>query len=221
MDYKILIVEDDDLLRLGIKSMLEQKYKVVEATDAHKAIEQLEEHNFHLIITDIMMPGGNGDILLKYLKDNNLFIDTYVLSAVGEEKFIIDAYKLNIIDYIVKPVNFEILDKKVVNLFKSKYKFTDEDIILDKKEYIVQIKNRRYELTEKEFEIVQLLTSFPKTVFSKYDLLNEVWYGNMKMSEKIVEVTISNLRTKLDEDKDLIKTKRGQGYYYEAQENRK
>ncbi|MFV0288712.1 MAG: helix-turn-helix domain-containing protein [Mycoplasmatales bacterium] len=51
--------------------------------------------------------------------------------------------------------------------------------------------------------------------------MNEVWYGNMKMSEKIVEVTISNLRTKLDEDKDLIKTKRGHGYYYEAQENRK
>ncbi len=217
MELKILLVEDDNLLRLGVKTLLEDEYIVDEATNSQEAIELLEEHNYHLILTDMLMPKGNGDELLKYLVSQNQFIDIIVISALSSDEEILKAYDLNVIDYIVKPINFDILKKKIQNLFQTKYNYSSNDIVLNKKEYIISIKGRKYELTEKEFEIVNLLVSFPNQLFSKYDLLNEVWYGNMRMSEKIVEATISKLRTKLGKDNNIIKTKRGQGYYYEKE----
>lgn len=215
MEYRILVVEDDDLLRLGVKTLLNEYYKVDEATNSEEAIELLEEHSYHLILTDMMMPGGNGDKLLKYLLNEKTFIDVIVLSALSSDKEILEAYELNIIDYMVKPINFDILKIKIKNLFKNKYNYDEKEIILNKKEYSISIKGNKYELTEKEYEIIDLLVSFPNQMFSKYDMLNELWYGNMRMSEKIVEATISKLRNKLGDDKDIIKTKRGQGYYYE------
>ncbi len=217
MEFKILLVEDDNLLRLGVKTLLEDDYVVDEATNSQEAINLIEEHNYHLILTDMLMPKGNGDELLKYLVTKNQFIDIIVISALSSDEEILKAYDLNVIDYIVKPVNFDILKKKIQNLFQTKYNYSSNDIVLNKKEYIISIKGRKYELTEKEFEIVNLLVSFPNQLFSKYDLLNEIWYGNMRMSEKIVEATISKLRTKLDKDNNIIKTKRGQGYYYEKE----
>ncbi len=217
MEYKILLVEDDDLLRLGVKTLLEEDYIIHEATNSQKAIELIEEHNYHLILTDMLMPKGNGEELLKYLVAQNLFIDIIVISALSSDEEILKAYDLNVIDYIVKPINFDILKKKVQNLFQTKYNYKSKAIILNKKEYSISINGNKYELTEKEFEIINLLVSFPNQLFSKYDLLNEVWYGNMRMSEKIVEATISKLRNKLGEDNKIIKTKRGQGYYYEKE----
>ncbi len=217
MEFKILLVEDDDLLRLGVKTLLEEDYIIDEATNSQEAIELIEEHNYHLILTDMLMPKGNGDELLKYLVLQNQFIDIIVLSALSSDEEILKAYDLNVIDYIVKPINFDILKKKVQNLFQTKYNYNSNNIVLNKKEYSISIKGKKYELTEKEFEIINLLVSFPNQLFSKYDLLNEIWYGNMRMSEKIVEATISKLRTKLGEDNKIIKTKRGQGYYYEKE----
>ncbi len=217
MEFKILLVEDDDLLRLGVKTLLEEDYLVDEATNSQDAIDLIEEHNYHLILTDMLMPKGNGEELLKYLVLQNQFIDIIVISALSSDEEILKAYDLNVIDYIVKPVNFDILKKKVQNLFQTKYNYNSNNIVLNKKEYSISIKGNKYELTEKEFEIINLLVSFPNQLFSKYDLLNEIWYGNMRMSEKIVEATISKLRTKLGDDNKIIKTKRGQGYYYEKE----
>ncbi len=217
MEFKILLVEDDDLLRLGVKTLLEEDYLVDEATNSQDAIDLIEEHNYHLILTDMLMPKGNGEELLKYLVLQNQFIDIIVISALSSDEEILKAYDLNVIDYIVKPVNFDILKKKVQNLFQTKYNYNSNNIVLNKKEYSISIKGNKYELTEKEFEIINLLVSFPNQLFSKYDLLNEIWYGNMRMSEKIVEATISKLRTKLGDDNQIIKTKRGQGYYYEKE----
>ncbi len=217
MEFKILLVEDDDLLRLGVKTLLEEDYLVDEATNSQDAIDLIEEHNYHLILTDMLMPKGNGEELLKYLVSQNQFIDIIVISALSSDEEILKAYNLNVIDYIVKPINFDILKKKVQNLFQTKYNYNSNNIVLNKKEYSISIKGNKYELTEKEFEIINLLVSFPNQLFSKYDLLNEVWYGNMRMSEKIVEATISKLRTKLGDDNQIIKTKRGQGYYYEKE----
>ncbi len=216
---KILVVEDDNLLRLGIKTLLENDYKVDEAKNAQEAIDLLQDYTYHLIITDMMMPGGNGDELLKYLQNENIMIDVFAISAISDDEKILSTYDLNVIDYIVKPINYEILKKKIDNLFKNKYGYTKEEVLLNKKENSLIIDSEKHEFTEKEFELLELLISFPNNVFSKYDLLNELWYGNMQMSDKIVEATISNIRNKLKGHKDLIKTKRGQGYYYEKKEN--
>ncbi len=217
MEFRILLVEDDNLLRLGVKTLLEEDYVIDEAKNSQEAIELIEEHNYHLILTDMLMPNGNGDELLKYLVVQNQLIDIIVISALSSDEEILKAYDLNVIDYIVKPINFDILKKKIQNLFQTKYNYNTNDIVLNKKEYTITIKGNKYELTEKEFEIINLLVSFPNQLFSKYDLLNEIWYGNMRMSEKIVEATISKLRTKLGDDNKFIKTKRGQGYYYEKE----
>lgn len=216
MEYKILVVEDDAILRLGLKTLLENKYIVKGVRNSEEAIEIIEEENFHLILTDIMMDGGNVHNLLKYLKENDISIDTFVITSLDDEKEMIKLYKMEILDYIIKPVNFEILEMKIANHFKNKYtKHKSEGIVLNKKEITITIRNKKYRLSEKEYNLLNLLITFPNQIFSKYDLLNEIWFGNMNMSEKVVEVTISNLRNKLGKDKEIIKTQRGQGYYYE------
>lgn len=216
MKKKILIVEDDHLLRLGLKVFLEKEgYEVVETTSGNKAMEILDEHSFHLIITDIMMDDGDGVSLLKYIVNQNITIPVIVLSALGSEKDQLVGYNLNVLDYLVKPINYEILGLKLSKYFSLTASDQDDEIYLDNDTYCLKIHGETIKLTQKEFELLSLLMQFPSKIFSKYDLINEVWYGNMNMSEKIVEVTILNIRKKLGEHATMLKTHRGLGYSYE------
>lgn len=217
MKKKILIVEDDNLLRLGLRVFLENEgYEVVEAVSGNKAIELVEEHSFHLIITDIMMADGDGISLLKFMVNQNISIPVVVLSALGSENDQLVGYNLNVLDYLVKPINYEILSFKLNKYFQLSTGVGDEEIYLDNDTYSLRIYEQTIKLTQKEFELLSLLMQFPKKIFSKYDLINEIWYGNMNMSEKIVEVTILNIRKKLGEHATLLKTHRGLGYSYEG-----
>ncbi len=217
MKKKILIVEDDQLLRLGLRVFLENEgYEVVETTSGNKAIEVVEEHTFHLIITDIMMEDGDGISLLKYLVNQNITIPVVVLSALGSENDQLVGYNLNVLDYLVKPINYEILSFKLNKYFELSNATNDDDVYLDSDTYSLLLYGETIKLTQKEFELLSLLMQFPTKIFSKYDLINEVWYGNMNMSEKIVEVTILNIRKKLGDYSTMLKTHRGQGYSYEG-----
>lgn len=217
MKKKILIVEDDQLLRLGLRVFLENEgYEVVEATSGNKAIEVLEEHVFHLIITDIMMEDGDGISLLKYLVNYEVTIPVVVLSALGSEHDQLVGYNLNVLDYLVKPINYEILGFKLNKYFAISHTGDDDEIFLDSDTYSLRLYGEVIKLTQKEYELLSLLMQFPTRIFSKYDLINEVWYGNMNMSEKIVEVTILNIRKKLGEHSTILQTHRGQGYSYEG-----
>ncbi len=216
MTKKILIVEDDQLLRLGLKVFLENEgYEVVETSSGNKAIEIIEEHSFHLIMTDIMMDDGDGISLLKYLVNQSIKTPVVVLSALGSETDQLAGYNLNVLDYLIKPINYEILSFKLHKYFEITTEKNDEEIYLDSDTYSLQLFGDAVKLTQKEFELLSLLMQFPSKIFSKYDLINEIWYGNMNMSEKIVEVTILNIRKKLGDHSDLLKTHRGLGYSYE------
>lgn len=217
MKKKILIVEDDNLLRLGLKVFLENEgYEVVEAVSGNKAIEVIEEHSFHLIITDIMMDDGDGISVLKFLVNQNINIPVVVLSALGSDTDQLIGYNLNVLDYLVKPINYDILSFKLQKYFEISNGGEIDNIHLDSDTYSLNIYGEVIKLTQKEFELLSLLMQFPSKIFSKYDLINEVWYGNMNMSEKIVEVTILNIRKKLGEHATLLKTHRGLGYSYEG-----
>ncbi len=216
MQKKILIVEDDNLLRLGLKIFLEKEgYAVVEAVSGNKAMEILDEHSFHLIITDIMMDDGDGISLLKYLVNSSSQIPVIALSALGSEKDQLIGYNLNALDYLVKPINYDILSIKLQKYFSLTGADAQDEIALDSDTYSLNIYGETIKLTQKEFELLSLLMQFPNKIFSKYDLINEIWYGNMNMSEKIVEVTILNIRKKLGDHATILKTHRGLGYSYE------
>lgn len=218
MNEKILIVEDDNLLRLGLKVFLEKEgYSVVEATSGNQAIEILDEHSFHLVITDIMMDDGDGISVLKYIYNQELQIPVVVLSALGGDTDQIVGYNLNVLDYLVKPINYDILRLKLQKYFELTIDKSDEEIYLDGDTYSLYVYGEQIKFTQKEFELLGQLMQFPKKIFSKYDLINEVWYGNMNMSEKIVEVTILNIRKKLGDNSSLLKTHRGLGYSYERE----
>lgn len=213
---RILICEDDDILRLGIKTLL-SKFNVVveEARNGSEAIELLEEKSYHLVITDIMMPEVDGFGVVKYIKDHNLNPAIICISAMNDERTMLNMYDLNIIEYITKPINLNILEKKL-NVYFNIFDIEDkDDIEFNYQTNKVLVFGDEIDLTKKEFELLELLYSFSPQIFSKYDLLNEIWYGNMNMSEKIVEVTILNIRKKLKDHKDIIKTHRNLGYSFE------
>lgn len=213
---RILICEDDEILRLGIKTIL-SKFDVLvdEAANGNEAIEFLEEKSYHFIITDIMMPEVDGFGVVRYIKQHNLNPAIICISAMNDERTMLNMYDLNVIEYLTKPINLNILEKKLevyFNIFEIQDKSEFEFNYQTNK---VRIYDEEIELTKKEFELLELLYSFSPQIFSKYDLLNEIWYGNMNMSEKIVEVTILNIRKKLKDHKDLIKTHRNLGYSFE------
>ncbi len=83
----------------------------------------------------------------------------------------------------------------------------------------VLIDGEKISLSKMEYNLLELLHSFPNTIFSKYDLINELWYGNFNMSEKIVEVTVLRLRKQLGSNRNLIITHRGLGYSYAETNN--
>lgn len=118
----ILFVEDNDELRHFLSYMLSTHYKVTCAESAEKALDILKEHSFDLIISDIMMPGMNGDALCKYLKTHieTSHIPVILLTAKADKNSIVNGLDTGADDYITKPFDIDVLTLKIRNMFASR-----------------------------------------------------------------------------------------------------
>jgi len=212
---KVLIIEDEHVLNEMLAMTLKNAgIEVEQAYSGNEAVRLLEIKKYHLVITDLMMPDGDGFYVISEMKKREIDTPIVVLSAVEDDDTKLDAYSKDIFDYITKPIQPEIVTKKVENILNVFYK-EDEAIKIVPRDHKVYIDGVNRTITLKEFEVFNLLYSFPGRIFSKYDLINEVWYENMGMSEKIVEVNILNIRRKLGKYSTRLKTYRNMGYSYE------
>jgi DNA-binding response OmpR family regulator len=214
---KVLVIEDEHILNEMLAVTLRNAgLEVEQAYSGEEAVRTLEIKKFHLVITDLMMPNGDGFYVIGEMKKREIETPVVVVSAVEDDDTKLDAYSKDIFDYITKPIQPEIVTKKIENILSVFYK-EDESIKIVPRDHKVYVDGKDIKLTLKEFEVFNLLYSFPDRVFSKYDLINEVWYENMGMSEKIVEVNILNIRRKLGKYSTRIKTYRSMGYSYEEE----
>lgn len=229
MDKKILVVDDEKSIADIIKFNLEKEgFNVVLAYDGQEAIDKVYDENPDLIILDVMLPKKDGFQVLKEIR-RNFKIPVLMLTAKEEEVDKILGLELGADDYITKPFSIrELIARVKANI--RRVEFSKEDLSADSGDILevggLTINFTKYEikkneqvidLTLREFELLKFLALNAEQVFTREQLLEEVWgyeyYGDIRT----VDVTIRRLREKI-EDKNgkykYILTKRGVGYYF-------
>lgn len=228
MNNKILIVDDELAISEIIKYNLENSgFEAELAEDGIQCLEKLEESEFDLVILDVMMPKLDGFGALKEIRKNSK-IPVIMLTAKEDEVDKILGLELGADDYVVKPFSMrELIARVKANLRRLDFESESQeaaaemlekgDLLIDLNKYEVKKKGKVVELTLREFELLKFLASSEEQIFSREELLEQVWgyeyYGDIRT----VDVTVRRLREKI-EDKDgefrYILTKRGVGYYF-------
>ncbi|NLW22747.1 MAG: response regulator transcription factor [Tissierellia bacterium] len=228
MDKKILVVDDEKSIADIVKFNLENEgYKVELAYDGEEAMDKVYEVLPDLVILDIMMPKKDGFQVLKEIR-REFKIPVLMLTAKEEEVDKVLGLELGADDYITKPFSMrELIARVKANIRRVEFSNGDlsnnddvliiNDLYIDLNKYEVRKRGQVIDLTLREFELLKFLASNVEQVFTREQLLEEVWgyeyYGDIRT----VDVTIRRLREKI-EDKDgeykYIMTKRGVGYYF-------
>lgn len=216
---KILVVDDEELIRDVIKEYLEaNNYIVEEASNGIEALEKLENNKYDLLILDIMMKELDGFSMLDRL-DKSKMIPTIVLSARGEEYDKLHGFDLGIDDYLTKPFSPKelvarvkaILNRSSKNL-PTLYKYKTLEINFSA--HTVKIDNKLINLTPKEFEILSYLIKNKNIAISREQLLSKLWGYDFFGDDRTIDTHIKLLRNNLEKYRDLIETVRGIGYKF-------
>lgn len=220
---RILVIEDEESLREILKYNLDRNnFETVCAEDANEALLYLEELVPDLILLDLMLPGLKGGQFLKIVKDNPKYasIPVIVVSAKNSEEEIITALESGAEDFITKPFNIKILLAKVKVIIKRSLRSETKivvykDIELDSTLRSVKVGGEEINLTHKEFELLHLLITNPKRVFTRNQLLSNIWGYDSDIYTRTVDSHISSLRKKLKSSGNVIKSLPKIGYKVE------
>ena len=214
----LLIVEDDDNIRLLLEARLKTRYGVVTADCAEKAFEVLEKENADLIITDIMMPQTDGYDFVATLRSHGNAIPVIMLTAKDAMTDKGKGFSVGCDDYMTKPVNFEELIWRIDALLR-RYKIANEgkisigEVSLDANAFTVTAGGKTEELPTKEFRLLFLLLSYPDRIFTKDQILDKVWGYSSESDETTVRTHINRLRNRFENCAEFeITTIRGIGY---------
>ncbi len=217
--FRILVVEDDKNLRKLITTYLKKnEYITYEATNGLEALDIMDTNYIDLIISDIMMKEMDGYELTKSLRDANYTIPILLVTAkstIADKK---EGFLLGADDYMVKPINMEELLLRVKVLLKranaaNEQKLIIGNLIIDYKQMSVLYKGKNYQLAQKEFQLLYKLLSTPDTIFTRQELIEEIWGLDSESDFRTVDVHIKRIREKLNDVKEFeIVTIRGIGY---------
>ncbi|WP_411168266.1 response regulator transcription factor [Clostridium sp. MB05] len=215
----ILIVEDDKNLRRLMEVFLKQNgYEVFLAQDGEKAIEIFEDKHIDLIVCDIMMPKVNGYQLVKDLRNSNYDLPILMVTAKETIEDKRKGFLVGVDDYMVKPIDLDEMILRVKALLRrakisNEHKLIIGDVILDNSSLTVTRNNKVIDLAKKEFYLLFKLLSYPKQIFTRNQLMEEIWGVDIESDERTVDVHIKRIREKLsDFDEFKIVTVRGLGY---------
>ena len=228
MEKKILIVDDEKPIVDVLKFNLEKDgYKTIEAYDGEQAVEMALTAKPDLIILDVMLPKMDGFTVCKKIRQK-LTCPIIMLTAKEEVVDKIIGLELGADDYMTKPFSVRELTARVkANLRKhvlpedtQNEAGADElkikDLVLDVEKYVVVKKGKIIDLTMKEFEVIKLLATHAGQVFTREQILKNVWGYDYYGDVRSVDVTIRRIREKIEDNTSepkYIITKRGIGYY--------
>lgn len=218
----ILIVDDEELIVKGLKHSLEQYgFQVYAAYDGKQALEVVNLQQLDFIILDIMLPEIDGITLCRKIREKK---DIPIIMLTAKDDFIdkVLGLELGADDYVTKPFNTRELIARINAVHRRYIKKHEEDEVIEIGNLRVNISARTVTkdehdiaLTVKEFDLLKALLKNPGRVFTRENLFDVVWNESI-FDTRTVDVHISNLREKIEEDPakpELIKTKWGVGYY--------
>lgn len=217
--FNILVVEDDKNTRKLLSAILSNNgYNVITATDGEDALSVLEHSHVDLMVIDVMMPKMDGYELTATLRDAGSQIPMLMLSAKQQVADIKQGFLVGIDDYLTKPFDFEELLLRIKALLRrskivNEHRLTVGNTVLDYKSYTVITPESTETLPQKEFLLLFKLLSYPNVVFTRLQLMDEIWGMDAESDEHTVNVHINRLRTRFAGNKDFqIVTLRGLGY---------
>ena len=215
---KILVAEDNNHIRKLICKNLELSgYDTIPAEDGDVAYNIFMNEHIDLIVTDIMMPKTDGITLAKEIRDINSEIPIIMLTALDSFNDKEKGFSSGADDYIVKPVNMKELVLRI-KAHLRRYKIISENffkhkgVYLDFNELKCTIDNKVVELTTKEFLLLYKLSASNGRIFTREQLMNELWGFDSESYERTVDTHIKKLRTKIKTNDLEIITVRGLGY---------
>ena len=217
--FNILVVEDDKNLRKLITTYLQRnKYNTYEATNGEEALNVLDQSYIDLIVSDIMMPKMDGYELIKSLREAKYDVPILIITAKSEIEDKKEGFLLGADDYMVKPIDIEEMLLRIQVLLRrsksaSEKKIQIGDLLLNYNQLSVIKKDKVYNLAQKEFYLLYKLLSTPNTIFTRQELIEEVWGLESDSDYRTVDVHIKRIREKLSDIKEFeILTIRGIGY---------
>lgn len=218
--FQILIVEDDASLRKLMHAALKQHgYEPYTAEDGEKALDLLEKTNIDLVISDIMMPNMDGYELTEQLRRANYNIPILLVTAKETFEDKQRGFNAGVDDYMVKPIDVNEMILRVGALLRrskmaSEHSLTVGSCTLDYDAQSVSINSGKAEtIPQKEFMLLFKLLSYPNKIFTRRQLLDELWGMESEVDERTVDVHIKRLRERYNGNGSFdIVTVRGLGY---------
>lgn len=217
--FKILVVEDDkELNKLFSKTLSRNSYAVYSANDALEALEILDKETIDLIISDVMMPKMDGFTFVKQIRDADMTIPIMLITAKGDIMDMESGFGSGADDYLVKPVNLQemllrvqALLRRAKSVSERKLSFGETELFYDT--WTVKDESGSQILPQKEFQLLYKLLSYPGQIFTRQQILDDIWGVDGYVDSHTLDVHISRLRERFRNNQDFeIVTIRGLGY---------
>ena len=214
----ILLVEDDAAIRMLTKHHLKDEYRIYEADNGETALNIIEHNFIDFIIADIMMPKMNGYEFVQALRDSGNLTPVIMLTAMNTPAHKKKGFSTGIDDYLTKPIDYEELKWRIEAILRRSRIVHEKKIVLGTFELkadslSASINAKTIELTQKESALLFKLLSYPDTVFTKQQLMDEIWGYDTETEYSTIKTYISRLRSKFSDCKyfELVSI-RGLGY---------
>ena len=226
MPKKILIVEDEANIRELLRLYLGREgYTVLEAENGVEGIKKWKSDKPDMLLLDVMMPVMDGWEVCREIRAES-DVPIIMLTAKGETADRVSGLEMGADDYIVKPLEMPEVIARVRAVFRriapddAPEKLSFDNLVIDKQAYDLVIKGKRVDAPPKEIELLYFLASSPNRVFTRAQLLDEVWGFDYFGDTRTVDVHVKRLREKLEgvSDKWELKTVWGVGYKFETKE---
>ncbi|WP_452597731.1 response regulator transcription factor [Pontimicrobium sp. MEBiC01747] len=221
-NIKILLVDDEpDILEIVGYNLSNEGYEVITAENGFEGVKKAKKEQPQLIILDVMMPEMDGIEACENIRKIPELKDTIItfLTARGEDYSQVAGFDAGADDYITKPIKPKVLVSKVKALLRrlKKEEATGTliklgDLVINRDEYKILLKDKEILLPRKEFELLSLLASKPGKVFKREDILDKVWGNEVVVGGRTIDVHIRKLREKIGDN--CFKTVKGVGYKF-------
>lgn len=219
--HKILLVEDDEVIRQQVKKILEQwGYEVVLVEDFMEVLSIFVKEEPHLVLMDIGLPLFNGYHWCQEIRKVSK-VPIMFLSSRDQAMDIVMAINMGGDDFVTKPFDQNVLLAKIQGLLRRSYEFGQDQSLLEYRGVILNLKamdlvyqGEVVSLTKNEFQILQVLFERSGNIVSREDLMKELWNSDFFIDDNTLSVNVARLRKKLEAIglNDFIETKKGVGY---------
>lgn len=225
---RVLLAEDDRQLRTAIaRGLREASFAVDQAATGTQALQMALEHEYEVIILDILLPGKDGVAICRAIRKKGGQVPILMLTALDSVDQRIEGLDAGADDYLTKPFDFGELLARVRALTRRKgevlgTQLSVGDLVIDTARHSVRRNRREIALTAKEFSLLLHLARNAGRVVSRAELMSHVWHESKETYSNIIDVYASRLRKKIDEGEKvaLFSTLRGTGFLLEAPDPR-